>query len=111
MIQTGQCQRVIVMCGAVSVMNSDYSISESVKGHFHVSRYSRLSKVNVRCFVLYKGPLTPLRSPETGLYHNLQKFELPYAEAIFDIDFFQKNPEPFYVLARELYPGKFKVYM
>lgn len=47
------------------------------------------------------------RSPETGLYHNLQKLNLPYAEAVFDIDFFKRNPNPFYVLAQELYPGQF----
>lgn len=28
------------------------------------------------------------RSKDTGLYHNLQKFDLPYAEAVFDIEYF-----------------------
>ena len=28
------------------------------------------------------------RSKGTGLYHNLQKFDLPYAEAVFDIEYF-----------------------
>lgn len=28
------------------------------------------------------------RSKDTGLYHNLQKFNLPYAEAVFDIEYF-----------------------
>ncbi|XP_062843486.1 NAD-dependent protein deacetylase sirtuin-2 [Trichomycterus rosablanca] len=48
------------------------------------------------------------RSPGTGLYSNLQKYNLPYPEAIFQIDYFQKHPEPFFALARELYPGQFK---
>ncbi|SMN22716.1 similar to Saccharomyces cerevisiae YPL015C HST2 Cytoplasmic member of the silencing information regulator 2 (Sir2) family of NAD(+)-dependent protein deacetylases [Maudiozyma saulgeensis] len=48
------------------------------------------------------------RSPKTGLYHNLSKLNLPYAEAVFDIDFFKETPKPFYMLAAELYPGKFK---
>uniref|UniRef100_A0AAY5KIU6 NAD-dependent protein deacetylase n=1 Tax=Esox lucius TaxID=8010 RepID=A0AAY5KIU6_ESOLU len=48
------------------------------------------------------------RSPETGLYANLQKYNLPYPEAIFQIDYFKKHPEPFFALARELYPGLFK---
>ncbi|KAF7896860.1 uncharacterized protein EAF01_009263 [Botrytis porri] len=47
------------------------------------------------------------RSPETGIYANLAELNLPYAEAVFDIDFFRENPAPFYVLAKELYPGKF----
>ncbi|KAK5114547.1 hypothetical protein LTR62_002482 [Meristemomyces frigidus] len=48
------------------------------------------------------------RSPETGLYANLARLNLPYAEAVFDISFFKENPEPFYTLAHELYPGKYR---
>lgn len=29
-----------------------------------------------------------------GLYANLEKFNLPYPEAVFDINFFRKNPKP-----------------
>lgn len=47
------------------------------------------------------------RSKGTGLYDNLQKFNLPYAEAIFDIDYFMEKPEPFYALAKELFPGRY----
>jgi len=48
------------------------------------------------------------RSPKTGLYANLARLNLPYAEAVFDISYFRQNPSPFYALARELYPGKYK---
>jgi NAD-dependent deacetylase sirtuin 2 len=48
------------------------------------------------------------RSPQTGLYHNLQKYNLPYAEAIFEIGYFKQRPEAFYALAKELYPGHYK---
>ncbi|XP_070805709.1 NAD-dependent protein deacetylase sirtuin-2 isoform X3 [Pituophis catenifer annectens] len=48
------------------------------------------------------------RSPGTGLYANLQQYNLPYPEAIFEIGYFKKNPDPFFTLARELYPGQFK---
>ncbi|VVC91001.1 unnamed protein product [Leptidea sinapis] len=48
------------------------------------------------------------RSPETGLYHNLQKYNLPEPQAIFEINFFRQNPQPFYTLAKELFPGNFK---
>ncbi|CAH2094358.1 unnamed protein product [Euphydryas editha] len=48
------------------------------------------------------------RSPETGLYHNLQKYDLPEPQAIFEINFFRQNPKPFFTLAKELFPGKFK---
>ncbi|XP_071548444.1 NAD-dependent protein deacetylase sirtuin-3-like isoform X2 [Panulirus ornatus] len=45
------------------------------------------------------------RSPGTGLYDNLQKYNLPYPEAIFDINFFMMDPRPFFTLAQDLYPG------
>ncbi|KAH9953332.1 NAD-dependent deacetylase sirtuin-2 [Russula dissimulans] len=48
------------------------------------------------------------RSPETGLYANLARLNLPYPEAVFDIRFFRRNPHPFYTLAKELYPGKYR---
>ena len=48
------------------------------------------------------------RSPDTGLYANLARLNLPFAEAVFDISFFRSNPLPFYTLAHELYPGKFR---
>lgn len=47
------------------------------------------------------------RSPGTGLYDNLEKYDLPHPQAVFEIKFFKSNPKPFYVLAKELYPGKF----
>jgi NAD-dependent histone deacetylase SIR2 len=48
------------------------------------------------------------RSPETGLYANLARLKLPYPEAVFDIQYFRRNPNPFYTLAKELYPGKYR---
>lgn len=48
------------------------------------------------------------RSPGTGLYSNLKKYNLPDPQAIFAIDYFRKNPEPFYKLAKELYPDEDK---
>ncbi|XP_029354049.1 NAD-dependent protein deacetylase sirtuin-3, mitochondrial isoform X2 [Echeneis naucrates] len=48
------------------------------------------------------------RSPGSGLYDNLQQYDLPYAEAIFEIGFFHRNPNPFFALAKELYPGNYR---
>jgi NAD-dependent deacetylase sirtuin 2 len=47
------------------------------------------------------------RSEDTGLYHNLPK-DLPYPEAVFDIDFFYQNPKPFFTLAKEMITDSFK---
>lgn len=45
------------------------------------------------------------RSPGTGLYSKLEKYNLSHPEAIFEIDYFRSNPHPFYLLSKELYPG------
>ncbi|KAJ3770468.1 Sir2 family histone deacetylase Hst2 [Lentinula raphanica] len=42
------------------------------------------------------------------LQANLARLKLPYPEAVFEINFFRNNPVPFYTLAHELYPGKFR---
>jgi NAD-dependent deacetylase sirtuin 2 len=46
------------------------------------------------------------RTPGTGLYDNLQRYDLPHPSAVFELDFFRANPAPFYALAKELYPGR-----
>lgn len=48
------------------------------------------------------------RTPGTGLYDNLMQYNIPCPEAIFDIHYFTYNPRPFFALAKELYPGKYK---
>ena len=40
------------------------------------------------------------RSPGSGLFDNLQKYGLPYPEAIFNIDYFQESPQAFMSLAQ-----------
>uniref|UniRef100_A0A1A8E613 NAD-dependent protein deacetylase n=1 Tax=Nothobranchius kadleci TaxID=1051664 RepID=A0A1A8E613_NOTKA len=78
-----------------------------------VARYINSGKCkNIVCMVgagiSTSAGIPDFRSPGTGLYANLQKYNLPYPEAIFQIDYFKKHPEPFFALARELYPGQFK---
>ncbi|TSP46816.1 NAD-dependent protein deacetylase sirtuin-2 [Bagarius yarrelli] len=78
-----------------------------------VARYIQSGKCkNIICMVgagiSTSAGIPDFRSPGTGLYSNLQKYNLPYPEAIFQIDYFKNHPEPFFALARELYPGQFK---
>mmetsp|Transcript_50585 Transcript_50585/g.82758 ORF Transcript_50585/g.82758 Transcript_50585/m.82758 type:complete len:619 (+) Transcript_50585:45-1901(+) len=47
------------------------------------------------------------RSPGTGLYSRLREYDLPEPSAIFDLDYFPYHPEPFYTLAKELWPGNY----
>jgi NAD-dependent SIR2 family protein deacetylase len=48
------------------------------------------------------------RTPGTGLYDNLEKYKLPFPTAIFELRYFREFPEPFYLLAKEMFPGKWE---
>ncbi|KAF5317536.1 hypothetical protein D9619_013222 [Psilocybe cf. subviscida] len=61
----------------------------------------------------FRSPKTEYGNKRTHLMaltikSNLARLNLPHPEAVFEIGFFQKNPVPFYTLAHELYPGKFR---
>ena len=43
------------------------------------------------------------RSPRSGLYAKLKRFDLPHPRAVFELKYFKKHPEPFFTLAKELY--------
>lgn len=48
------------------------------------------------------------RSPGSGIYDNLQQYNLPSPEAMFEIGYFKHNPKPFYHLAKTLMPQDLK---
>lgn len=65
--------------------------------------------VNCVTLFLYAAAGIPdFRSPESGLYHNLGKFNLPDPQAIFDYQFFMENPKPFFAIAKDLYKDSYK---
>lgn len=45
------------------------------------------------------------RSPEFGLYDKLSNYKLPHPTAVFSLDYFKRDPRPFYEIANELYPA------
>ncbi|GAM21286.1 hypothetical protein SAMD00019534_044610, partial [Acytostelium subglobosum LB1] len=49
------------------------------------------------------------RTPGIGLYDSVAHFNLPFKEAVFDIDYFKVHPEPFFSVCREmLKPGRYQ---
>jgi len=46
------------------------------------------------------------RTPGSGLYDRLQKYNLPMPESIFELDYYRDNPLPFVDLCRSIWPGK-----
>ena len=47
------------------------------------------------------------RTPGTGLYDNLQKYDLPSPQSIFELSYFRERPDAFYRLCAELWPDNF----
>ncbi len=47
------------------------------------------------------------RSPGTGLYNQLEKLNLPFPEAVFTLEYFKENPEPFFQVAKEMFGKKY----
>ncbi|CAB9509438.1 protein deacetylase sirtuin-2 [Seminavis robusta] len=66
-----------------------------------------LPKIIVLCGagVSVAAGIPDFRSPGTGLYDNLQKYNLPYPEAVFDLDYYRQRPQAFLSLAKEIWPG------
>eukprot|EP00347_Sterkiella_histriomuscorum_P016809 403351771 len=48
------------------------------------------------------------RSPGSGVYANLAKYNLPFPEAIFTLDYFKINPEAFYTFCQSFDMDTFK---
>lgn len=47
------------------------------------------------------------RTPGTGLYSQLEKYNLPTPESIFNLTYLRSNPRAFFTLAKELFPGEY----
>ncbi|EER39219.1 conserved hypothetical protein [Histoplasma capsulatum var. duboisii H88] len=74
-----------------------------------------IKEKNIRRIVVLTGAgistaagIPDFRSPDTGVYANLARLNLPSPEAVFDISYFRKNPFPFYALSKEMFPGRYR---
>jgi NAD-dependent histone deacetylase SIR2 len=84
--------------------------SHDVKGVAEFIKASECKKifVMVGAGLSVAAGIPDFRSPETGLYANLERFDLPYPEAIFELSFFRERPEAFYAFAKDFDPSVFR---
>ncbi|CAF0908236.1 unnamed protein product [Rotaria sordida] len=82
--------------------NSLDKLIESIKN----GQYNKIVVI-VGAGISTASGIPDFRTPGTGLYDNLQRYNIPYPEAIFELNYFNKNSNPFFHLAKELYPGKY----
>ncbi|XP_076011673.1 NAD-dependent protein deacetylase sirtuin-3, mitochondrial [Genypterus blacodes] len=87
--------------------NMERQTLEDIAKNIREKKYKRVV-VMAGAGISTPSGIPDFRSPGSGLYDNLQQYDLPYAEAIFEISFFHHNPNPFFALAKELYPGNYR---
>lgn len=109
LVKLGRCKNVVVVAGAGISTASGIPDFRLPSGSF-----SRAACAFFPFFFFFFGfpksrdlSVIPLffRTPGTGLYANLEQYNIPYPEAIFNIDYFSNDPLPFFSLAKALYPG------
>jgi len=92
-----------------SVMDYDVSVKSIAKILRRLeSQQSASVVVMAGAGISVSAGIPDFRTPGSGLYSNLQKYDLPEPTAIFNIDYFRERPEAFCTLAREMYPGNYK---
>ena len=90
----------------VTVLRGD----RSVKGIANAIKEGRIKKICVLtgAGISCSAGIPDFRSPGTGIYYNLQEYNLPCPEAMFELEFFKQNPEVFYKFLKTLIHGKYK---
>lgn len=73
-------------CVCVCVLNLSFCMCSGVVEYIKSGRCRNIIVMNGAGISVAAG-IPDFRSPQTGLYHNLQKYDLPYPEAIFEIKY------------------------
>jgi NAD-dependent SIR2 family protein deacetylase len=82
----------------------------------HISKLvDMISSVPAQSIIIMQGAgisvnagIPDFRTPWTGFYSRVQALGLSQPEEIFNIRLFKRDPRPFYAVAHELLPGRFR---
>ena len=108
---------LVEQVGKLDVSKQQDSLIDSMDAPPELKKVAKMiqglkEKGKQRCILVLCGAgvsvsagIPDFRTPGTGLYDNLQKYNLPYPEAVFDVQFYKRNPKPFCTLAKEIWPG------
>ncbi|XP_021119755.1 NAD-dependent protein deacetylase sirtuin-3, mitochondrial isoform X4 [Heterocephalus glaber] len=109
---TGRRRSISLSVGASGIFgsrgNSEKKFSLQDVAELIRTRACQRVVVMVGAGISTPSGIPDFRSPGSGLYSNLQQYNIPYPEAIFELEFFSHNPKPFFTLAKELYPGNYR---
>jgi hypothetical protein len=105
-------QQLSALCLSTKVIQPQQPLLESfdLNGVVELIKAGRAQRIVVMAGagISVSAGIPDFRSPGTGLYSQLQRFSLPWPEAVFDLRYFRHNPKPFCMLAKELWPGYHK---
>ena len=90
---------------SINIRDHQRRLLDDITASLTKERYRNIVVVNGAGVSTSCG-IPDFRTPGTGLYSKLEEYDLPYPEAIFDLDFFQNDPRPFAMLAGEIWPGQ-----
>lgn len=103
-VQSEKCKNIIVMAGA-GISTCNMMKNPSNKSNM----YYQQNFISVLISIILAAGIPDFRSPGSGLYANImKKYQLPDPQVMFEIGFFKKHPEPFYSLAKELFPEELR---
>uniref|UniRef100_A0A0N5AZB9 Deacetylase sirtuin-type domain-containing protein n=1 Tax=Syphacia muris TaxID=451379 RepID=A0A0N5AZB9_9BILA len=85
--------------------------SLDIDGFAELIRNHKVSRILIMCGagISTSAGIPDFRSPGSGLYDNLQEYHLTNRLDIFNLEFFKRQPEPFFSVARKLFPKNLKV--
>ena len=90
----------------MNLQDGEFTYQDLVNG-LSEGKYKKILVVSGAGISVSAG-IPDFRSPGSGVYDNLQEYDLPTKESIFEINFFKEKPEVWYKFAKSFNLNGFK---